>query len=70
MATTKLSPAQQRFMDAVDAAGPNGYRSPAYWDKASVRAGSAWHRTCQSLMDRGLVTTTHNGNTYWARRVR
>lgn len=53
--TKKLSPAQQRFMDAVDAAGDAGYRSPATWDKASVRAASAWHRTCQSLKDRGLA---------------
>jgi hypothetical protein len=61
--TPRLSPAQRRFLAAVDAAGPGGHCSPSTGGRESVTLVSAWWRTAESLQRRGLVRVAKNGST-------
>lgn len=56
----KLSKAQQMFM--TEALTDKGNRTPNCGQRDSGRHMSAWHRTADSLMRRGLVTVQRLGN--------
>lgn len=55
----KLSPAQERFLRSVRAAGPEGARTPFVGGRA---AANAWYRTAASLQRLGLVVVVRSGD--------
>ncbi len=57
----KLSAPQKLFLSAVLAGGNKGYESPSGGSRKAVTDISAWHRTCESLVKKGLVTLKMNG---------
>ena len=59
---TKLSKAQQDFMDKAHQVG--GYSTMSLANDG--RAHSAWHRTANSLMNKGLIFICSNGSSFVA----
>lgn len=65
----KLSPAQQRFLLALDKAGDKGFRCPLMGNRHAGRVASAWYRTAESLERMGLVRLERSGDSKRAFRV-
>lgn len=58
----RLSPAQRRMLERLQAAGEAGERTHRTGNKGSHRLASAWHRTAEVLERRGLITTVREGD--------
>lgn len=61
----KTSPAQERFLAAIDS---DGFSSPPWGSRNSGREASAWHRTAKSLVKMDMIDLHREGNGYRAIR--
>lgn len=62
MSTKKLSKPQMNFLARLLLSEGKGERCPFLGNRDAGRAASAWHRTADSLAERGLVRLERAGD--------